>query len=204
MKTSFCSLVVALFFLLSSGCEEGQNNLKINGTGPIVSKNLDLSSFDKIEHTGVANYYITVGTPQSVVLKAQQNIIDVMTWEVVNHSLKVGVEDNVSIANHDEIRFDITVPAINNIALTGVGDFILSGDNQSELTITLTGVGNIKAFEMKVDNCNINFTGVGDCEVYVNNKLNGSMSGVGNIYYKGNPAITLTITGVGHLIDSNQ
>ena len=204
MKTFYFSLVTTLFFLLISGCEDGQHNIKVNGTGPIVTRTLDLSSFNKIEHTGVANYYITVGTPQSVVLKAQQNIIDVMTWEVVNHLLKVGIEDNVSIENHDEIRFDITVPAISNIALTGVGDFILSGDNQSELTITLTGVGNIKAFDMKVDNCNITFTGVGDCEVYVNNKLNGSMSGVGNIYYKGNPAITLTITGVGHLIDSNQ
>ena len=203
MKTLNYSLVIALFLLMLSGCEDGHNSIRIDGTGPIVSKNLDLSPFDKIEHTGVANYYITIGSPQSVVLKAQQNIIDVMTWEVVNHSLKVGLEENVSIENHEEIRFDITVPAINYIGLTGVGEFILSGADQNELTITFTGVGAIKAYEMKVDTCNITFTGVGDCEVYIGNELNGTLSGVGNVYYKGNPVINFTITGVGKLIDSN-
>jgi len=203
MKSSYYSIVLVVFFLITAGCEDGQNNIKVIGMGPIVTKNLDLSSFNKIEHTGVANFYITIGSPQSVVLKAQQNIIDVMTYEVVNQSLKVGHEKNVSIENHEEIRFEITMPAINNIELTGVGDFVLSGDDQGELTITLTGVGNIRAYEMKVDTCNITFTGVGGCEVYVTNELNVTISGVGKVYYKGSPTINLTITGLGQLINAN-
>jgi len=203
MKTSFYSIVLVVLFLITAGCEEGQNNIKVIGTGPVVTKNLDLSSFNKIELTGVANFYINIGSPQSVVLKAQQNIIDVMTYEVVNQSLKVGHEKNVSIENHEEIRFDITIPAISNIELTGVGDFMLSGDDQGELTITLTGVGNIKAYEMKVETCNITFTGVGGCEVYVNNELNVTISGVGQVSYKGDPTINLTITGLGQLINAN-
>jgi hypothetical protein len=203
MKSSYYSIVLVVFFLITAGCEDGLNNIKVIGTGPIVTRNLDLASFNKIEHTGVANFYITIGSPQSVVLKAQQNIIDVMTYEVVNQSLKVGHEKNVSIEDHEEIRFEITMPAINNIELTGAGDFVLSGDEQDELTITLTGVGNIKAYQMKVGTCNITFTGVGGCEVYVNNELNVIISGVGNVCYKGNPTINLTITGLGQLINAN-
>jgi hypothetical protein len=204
MKTSTYSIIIVVIFLISTGCEEGQHNIKVYGSGPIESKTLELSSFDKIEHTGVANYNITIGSPQSVELKAQQNIIDVMTWEVENHSLKVGLEKNVSVETQEEIRFNITVPAINYIELTGVGDIVLSGDNQDELTVIITGVGNIKAYEMKVDTCNITFTGVGDCHVFVNNELNVNLSGVGNVYYRGDPTIHSTITGVGRLIDANQ
>lgn len=203
MKNSFYSMFAALSLLMFTGCEEGEHNIRIDGTGPIVSQDLDLATFNKIEHTGVANYYITIGSPQSVVLKAQQNIIDVMTWEVMNQSLKVGLEKNVSIKNHDEIRFEITVPEINNIILTGVGDIVLSGADQTQLTVILTGVGNVKSYGMKVDTCTITLTGVGDCEVYVSNELYGTLSGVGNVYYKGNPTINFKITGVGHLIDSN-
>jgi hypothetical protein len=205
MKNSFYPIVAALFILIAAGCEEdeGNNEKRIVGTGPIVTKNLDFSSFNKIENTGVADFYITIGSTQSVALKAQQNIIDVMTYEVIDQTLKVGLEENVTIENHDEIRFDITIPSITKIDLTGVGDFELSGDDQGELTITLTGVGNVKAYEMKVDTCNITFTGVGNCEVYVSNELNVTIAGVGKVYYKGNPTINLTITGLGQLINAN-
>jgi len=205
MKTMYCYLCVALLFMVTTGCEDnGEPDKKtIVGTGPVVTKNLDLTSFDKIENTGVANFYITIGSSPSVKLKAQQNIIDVMTYEVVGQTLKVGLEEDVSLENHEEIRFNITIPSITNIKLTGVGDFVLSGPDQEELTINFTGFGNVKAFDMKVGTCNITSTGVGNCEVYVTNVLNVTITGIGNVNYKGNPTITSNITGLGQLIDSN-
>jgi hypothetical protein len=38
-----------------------------------------------------------------------------MTWEVAFQSLKVGLDKDVSIKDYEEIRFDITVPEINDI-----------------------------------------------------------------------------------------
>jgi hypothetical protein len=206
MKTSKFSILVAILFLLTAGCEDNdnKNNKNIVGEGPIVSKTLELSSFDKIANEGVADFNITIGSPQSVVLKAQQNIIDVMTYEVRSGTLEVGLEEGVSIENHEEIRFDITIPSITQIALTGVGDFILSGPDQDELIINFTGVGNVKAFEMKVGSCTITSTGVGNCEVYVLNDLNVTITGIGSVYYKGTPTISSEITGLGQLIDANS
>ncbi|MFC2113102.1 GIN domain-containing protein, partial [Bacteroidota bacterium] len=144
-----------------------------------------------------------IGSTQSVVLKAQQNIIDVMTYTVTGQTLQVGVKDNTSIENHEEIRFDITISSISNIDLVGVGDFVFSGADQDELAINLTGVGNVNAYDMKVRTCTINSTGVGDCKVHVLNTLTVTITGVGSIYYKGNPTITSSITGVGQLVDAN-
>lgn len=204
MKTSYYLLIISVFILGTTGCEDDKDSKnKVVGTGPIVTKNLAFSAFDKIENTGVANFYITIGSPQSVVLKAQQNIIDVLTYEVVGQTLKVGVEDNVSLGNHEEIRFDITVPSITNIVLIGVGNYILSGDDQDELTINLIGVGNVDAYDMKVGTCIINSIGVGDCKVHVLNELTVTITGVGNVYYKGTPSITSSVTGLGQLINAN-
>jgi hypothetical protein len=206
MKTSFYILLVAVLLLCTTGCEDGQENGndKIVGTGPVVTKTLDLAAFSKIRHTGVANFYIDIGSPQSVVLKAQQDIIDVMTVEVTGETLEVGLEENVSFGeDSEEIRFDITMSSMTRIELIGVGDFVLSGPDQDALTINLIGVGNIHAFDMRVGSCTITFTGVGSCEVYVLNNLDVLITGVGNVYYKGNPEIGSSITGVGHLIDAN-
>jgi hypothetical protein len=152
---------------------------------------------------GVANVYVTLGSPQSVILKAQQNIIDVLTYEVINNTLKIGVEDNVSIENTEEIRFDIVINEISDIGLLGVGSFELSGDYQDELSISFIGVGHVNAYNLEVGICTISSTGVGDCKVKVLDELNVTITGVGNVYYKGNPLITQTITGIGTLINDN-
>lgn len=206
MKAANYLTILVIFLLVSVGCEVNtpQTKKDIVGEGPIVTKNLELASFNKIENIGVANFYISIGSPQSVELKAQQNIIDVMTWEVIDQTLKVGLEEDITIENSEEIRFDITIPSITHITLIGVGNFILSGEDQDELTIILTGVGNINAFDMKAGTCTITSTGVGNCEVYVLDELTVTISGVGNVYYKGDPAITSSIVGLGQLIDAND
>jgi hypothetical protein len=205
MKKVFYSMIFTVLILTIQGCENdfGHHKITVIGTGPVVTRNLDLQSFKKIENTGIANFYITIGSPLKVVLKAQQNIIDVMTWEVANQSLKVGLDKDVTIEDHEEIRFEITVPEIKDIELTGVGDFDFSGADQNELSVNLTGVGSVRAYDMKVNTCNITLTGVGDCKVFVIDELNVKIAGVGYVYYKGDPAINSTITGVGKLINAN-
>jgi hypothetical protein len=206
MKHKAVSLLFCLLIIVFAGCEQNDSpgdDRKVVGTGPIVSETLDLSDFSNIENTGVANIYVTIGSPQTVVLKAQQNIIDVLTYEVVNNVMKIGVEKNVSIENAEEIRFNIKIPEINQISLIGVGDYVLTGNYQEQLVITLTGVGNVKAYDLEVGTCMITSTGVGNCEVRVMNELNVSLTGVGNVYYKGNPTISSSVTGLGRLIDDN-
>ncbi len=201
------TLFLAFFTMISlSRCDlnDDQNpDNKIIGTGPIVTENLNLDAFDKIENTGVANIYVTLGEPQSVILKAQQNIMDIMIYRVVGNTLRIGIRENTSIQSSDEIRFEITVSDLNEFKLIGVGNFQLSGDFQDELLIALTGVGNVDAYDTEIGVCDIVSTGVGDCRVNVRDELNVTISGVGSIYYRGNPAITQSVSGMGNLINDN-
>ena len=205
MKSYYLSLafILLLAFTMCDSDDDQNPNKKITGAGPIVTKTLNFPSFNKIENTGVANFNISLGDPQSVLLKAQQNIIDVMTYEVINGTLFVGIVENTSIENAEEISFEITINEINDIKLVGVGDFELSGDFQDELSISLTGVGNVEAYDLEVGACTIVSTGVGDCEVNVRDELDVTITGVGTVYYKGNPSITQSVSGMGSLINDN-
>lgn len=206
MKNIVVPIIAGLLFMIPMGCENWGTDDDVNrvvGTGPTITKTLSLDEFNKINLTGVADIYVTLGSPQSVELKAQQNIIDVMTIGVTSNELRVGLKEGYNIQEADTIRFDITIPEINMITLAGVGDFILSGDHQEELTIGLTGVGTVRAFNLEVGTCIIIITGVGDCEVNVIDELNVDITGVGDIYYIGNPNIDQSVSGVGRLIDAN-
>ena len=205
MKKSILLNLLFFIIVLFNGCEKDNNGTNnITGIGDIVTDTLDLSSFQSIKNTGVANIYVTVGDTQSVVLKAQQNIIDVITYEVNSSALEIGIQDNISIRESKGIVFEITIPEIEKIELVGVGDFELSGDSQAELYIFLIGVGTVRAYNLEVDVCHITSTGVGNCQVRVNNTLNVTITGVGSVYYKGNPTISSTITGLGKLVDANK
>jgi hypothetical protein len=206
MRYVLIVIVAGLLLLVPTGCEDtdpGGDNRNIVGSGPVVTKTLSLDTFSKIENTGVADIHVTVGEPQSVVLKAQQNIIDVMTIGVLGDVLEIGLQSNVSIEKADTIMFDITIPELSSVSLTGVGDYFLSGDYRDAFTIRISGVGNVKAFGLEVGTCNIIITGVGDCEVNVRDVLNVDITGVGNVHYKGQPSISSSISGIGALIDAN-
>jgi len=61
MKKVFYSMIFTVLILTIQGCENdfGHHKITVIGTGPVVTRNLDLQSFKKIENTGIANFYIT-------------------------------------------------------------------------------------------------------------------------------------------------
>ena len=91
MRHIIIPFLTGLIFMIPMGCENwgtDDNSRNVIGTGPVVTQTLTLDEFSKIENTGVADIYVTLGSPQSVVLKAQQNIIDIMTIGVISDEIK--------------------------------------------------------------------------------------------------------------------
>ncbi len=203
MKKYYGLLISAFLIISLIGCEENNKDIVITGTGDIISQTVDAPSFNSIKLVGVANIYISIGDTQKVVLKAQQEILDVMTYEVSNEELTLSFEEDVSINTLKEIAVEIIIPEIDKITLIGTGNFELSGEKQDGLIIELIGTGNVKAYNLELDTCTITISGVGNCEVRVNNSLNVTITGVGYVHYKGNPTVQSNISGVGNVIDDN-
>jgi hypothetical protein len=208
-------LCIALGF---TSCD---TNEEIVGSGNIISEFRTLDPFEDVVITGVVVTQITYGESQSIEVRADDNIIDLLTTEIKQGSLYVELEGEHF--SHITVEVDIIIPVLKSltnsgvttttirdfenldiltIRNTGVENLNLSG-SANKIILENTGTGSIEGFDFEVDTCQIQQTGVGDCRITVNELLTGSLTGVGNIYYKGNPQIDVTITGVGNVIDSN-
>jgi len=205
MKSFHSSVIILTGALMLLGCEK-ENPEDFNtviGSGEVVSQSLELAQFSDITLEGVASLYVTLGEEQSVQVRAQQNILEVLNWEVTAGRLIISTEENIRLENHKEIRFDIVVEDLYSLLHSGVGDIRLEGQVRSSFEIDYWGVGNINAYDLPVNNCIVNSDGIGDCKLRVNDSLVANIQNLGNIYYRGNPAIDLNNNGMGNLVNDN-
>jgi len=87
-------------------------------------------------------------------------------------------------------------------ALTGAGRITLNGTVMNQ-SIEMPGAGDLLAFGLTTETTAVSLSGSGKAEVLATLLLNVSITGTGNVYYRGNPTIIKDITGSGSLIDGN-
>ncbi len=184
--------------------DDDDNDISIKGQGELVEREIAISDFSEISNIGVMDINVSFGDETSVTLKAQENLMDYITCETNGGELKLGVENNVSISTSKGMYADIVMQnSLENINIIGTGNITLAGEKQDNLYINIIGTGNVNAFGLEVDNCEIRSTGTGNCEVFVSESLTVYITGVGKVYFKGDPKIRQTIIGLGGVIDSN-
>lgn len=226
MKILRAVLFVGL--LLSLSCINTNNDIYypssnncIDGHGAIVSETRTVDNFHSINSIIVADILLIQGPQEDLIIEAQPNILQLLKTEVINGELRLTFNQCVDI--QERVKIYITTPDLKKLTLIGVGDFITQNDfdlteldivltgvgdfrlrgTASKLDITLTGVGDVKTFDLLTGSSDIKLTGVGNVEVFVNDQLNVILTGVGKVYYKGDPSITANIIGAGSIIDAN-
>ena len=203
MKTiKFFSLLLLLTAALTS-CDWHTTRTVI-GFGDVEFEEREMTDFSGVSLTGTCDVYITTGESFSVELQAQPQILEVMTTSVKGGILSIGFHPDYNIKTDAEISAIIVLPSLDFVSLTGLGDFEISGEKQPELDIHITGKGNVEAYGMEVGNCQINISGVGNCEVNVSDLLDIQVSGVGHLFYMGNPELNTDISGVGNATAVNE
>jgi hypothetical protein len=203
MKTN-TTIILGLFILIGISSCSNYTKTDVVGSGDVVSMEVEVGEFMGVSVTGECHVNILIGEAEPAVLSAQQEILDVMTYEVKNNILQIGFKQGVSVNTDKKIRADIVIPEASYVAVTGAGDFHLEGTGQERLDIYITGAGNVSAFDMEVDDCQIRISGTANCEVSVRESLYVQVSGVGNIFYKGSPSLNSDISGVGNVTEVGE
>lgn len=212
--------LLTLFFSATLLCSCLNN--RVEGTGNIVSENRDLSGFENVQISNVITTNVRYGEEFSVVVNADEVAISNVLTKVSGNTLMIDLEKN---QNYENIRLqvDITMPTIFHIQHAGVSNSNLSGfhgldvlevthqgvgnlsleGSANKLYVIHSGVGKMNAFGFSAKNCDIDFSGVGSMELTVTEMLEGELSGVGNLSYKGHPSINIDDSGVGNVVDAN-
>ncbi len=224
MNKASLNFVLLILVLLSCTKDDNITNHGANcvlGEGTIVSGNRTLSNFSSIQNSIYADILVSRGPQEDITVTGQQNILDEVVTTVIGDKLRISHNRCLDII--DAVQIEITIPTLNSLELTGVGDVILVDrfdlpDLEVDLTgvgnielqgttttldVALMGVGKIRAFELITEECTVTIAGSGDVEVNVSDRLDVVITGVGNVIYQGNPTITSHITGSGRIIASD-
>lgn len=88
------------------------------------------------------------------------------------------------------ITFDNLQCEVLQVINDGVGNVELSGAASERAVFKSDGVGSINAYNLETADLTADLNGVGGIECYVTERFTCRASGVGSIYYKGNPKHT--------------
>lgn len=180
MKTLKFSLILVTLLLLQSCIKDV---ICEHGVGEITEETRILNEFNRIKNNISGNVYISQGQKQSLVIKAQQNIINEIETNVSNEELEI--EFDRCIGPNDGIDIYITIPEIQKVTLSGSGNIYLDGRiNLSVLYLDVEGSGSINANDL-----------------YLSEYLNTRIIGSGDIHISGTgvPQMRSLILGSGNI-----
>lgn len=186
------------------------------GSGVAATQTRKVAAFSSVELAGGNNVVIRVGEKQSVVVKADDNLLNRVTTHVRSGALVIG-NTSGSLAAKTPMSVEVGVPSLNAVALTGAGNILVSGIKTQSLTVTLpgagnlfgsgtatslditvSGVGNARFTQLDAGNVHAVMSGSGAIFVTATKSLDASVPGSGTITYAGNPQeVTKSVTGSG-------
>ncbi len=197
--------ILIMTFVLGSfiACEDDclfDNDHRVTGRGDIETESVYVNDFSSIDLQNVSNVYVETGKECKVVFTAYENILPYMEADVRGDELILRFNRNINVNSDEEIRVDITLPELDRVTLSGVGNFYISGPQQQSIEMELDGVGNIEAFDLPVYDASIELNGTGNIEILAKDYLSVDLDGLGNVYYRGNPDLDLDINGLGEVV----
>jgi Putative auto-transporter adhesin, head GIN domain len=189
---------------------------RTEGSGVAATQTREVAAFNSVELAGGNNVVIRVGERQSVVVKADDNLLNRVTTHVKSGALVIGNTPG-SLAAKTPMSVEVDVPSLNAVALTGAGNILVSGikteslrvtlsgagnlfgsGTATSLDITVSGVGNARFTQLDASNVHAVMSGSGAIFVTATKSLDASVPGSGTITYAGNPQeVTKSLTGSG-------
>jgi hypothetical protein len=203
-KSLSVTFIIVLVLTAIVSCEKSEL-FGIKGEGPEVKETLELPVTKGLILEIPATVYLKQGEEQSMVIEAQQNIIDNIERSNKYGALKLKFDRNV--VKSKPITIYMTVANIDKIDISGSGElfsdtkFITDG----YLSINISGSGKVH-LNADADEVDLNISGSG--EIYlagICNKLEGDISGSGEISLESGNAsyANLNVSGSGDIYAFN-
>jgi hypothetical protein len=176
----------------------------IDGSGDLMTKELDLPEFDEIDVGGCFEVHVTFGREQKVELTVDDNLFEYLDIEVRGGILELDFDRNLDPS--EKPRLEIVARRLEAVSVHGAGnlevedfagerfEFNLSGAGNldidgsvDELDVQLSGAGDVDARDLKARRADVQLSGAGSATLTVTDRLRARISGVGNLTYYGDP-----------------
>ena len=176
------------FSIVIEGPEQGINRmtLRVKDGKLLITKQYNWQFWNEFEKVRI---YITAPLLVEVAFSGAGNIVFQGKW--AGEKLDILLE-----GAHNVTAKDVDINALK-VKLYGVGNLTMGG-NAQKARLFLNGTGNIDAYDLKIQNARCVVNGVGRLECYVTEELKADVSGLGSVYYRGDPKnVQSSVSGLG-------
>jgi len=181
MKKTHFSFTLSAIILLAASCVINLDPMdSISGDGKVVKETRDVSEFSGIKVGSGIDVFLTQGEPQSVVVEADENLLEWIRTEVNGDVLHIFTDKTIRIAKHKNVH--ITCKTLNQLDISSAGD--ITGMNRfktGNLKIDMSSAGDLK-FEVDADEIDISLSSAGNADLNgTTNKLRADLSSAGDL-----------------------
>lgn len=183
------------------------------GAGPIVEEQRPVdAAFTAVRAGGGIKVDITQGTPQSVRLAAQANILEILEATVANGVLSI--ESTDSYSTNRDITATIVVERLDGLELWGGATGDLRGVDAAELELEVSGGAQVTAAghahdlrvsasgggaahldDLHVTDADVECSGGAEIELTASGTVQGEAWGGATVRVEGDPMIDVEVTG---------
>lgn len=200
--------IVGVVVLFGTGCTVG--------SGDRITETRAASEFHEVVLQTSGNVNIAVTGTESVSIEADDNILELLTTEVIDGRLVLGSSGPFSTTS--PITYTITATELSMVSLGGSGNITVSavGSNTfqayvsgsgniepsgkcTSLAVTISGSGNFQGENLTCVTGIVEISGSGNVTVNTEENLEANISGSGSIVYLGEPTVTSSVSGSGEI-----
>jgi hypothetical protein len=166
MKTTFkTTTFLIISILLVASC----NLIGENGSGNVIRQERHVSSFNAIDVSGAFDVYLSQGSTQSVIVEADDNLMNLIKTEVKGNTLEISNKEPIGHAK--SLKIYLTVTDLKEIQLSGAVNI----QTQTKL---------------KVDDLSIDVSGATDSKMDFDvQKLKVDCSGGSKLHFSGSAIV---------------
>jgi hypothetical protein len=188
--------------------------------GPTTTQSRSVEGFTRVENRSSVDVELRVGEPLRVRVRAGEEVIDDVSTEVRDGTLRVDFDH--SGFGGDDVVVEASVPRLTTIESSGSGDidadgiqadaFEVRSDGSADialegiarrLDVDVDGSGDVALDDLEAREARVAVGGSGDVQVRAADRLNVTVDGSGDVRYHGDPALTRHVDGSGDLSQAN-
>ena len=165
MKKQYLLIVVLLVMALSTlACGvtiDGVDLNSVRGSGTVVTEERQVSNFEQVELSGIGALVIEVGSEETLVIEAEDNLLEYIETTVRGDTLEIGSRERTNLQPTEPISYYLTVKSLDSISVSGLGNVVVPGLEATRFSVDISGAGDVNLESLDAERLDISISGLG-------------------------------------------